>query len=170
MDEANVTTALTNANHYVFLAVGATNAWLAAYVSFVHFDSTIQHRLFVLHSGADAMTEIPRRFVAHSEGPLHLVRREPLAGFAEKQRCDKPLTQRQVGVVEDRTDRDAELVFTDRAPEQFHVGFEADHIVRLATRAFGTIRPTQTFEKFPAFIIGIEQFQKIRESHSEHPN
>jgi hypothetical protein len=170
MNEANITASLPKADHNIFLSYRATESGLSANIGFVHFDRTVKGCLFVLHCGTNAMTEVPRGFVANSDGALHLVRGKSLAGFAEEQGRYEPLVERKMGVVKDRTNRDAELVITDRAPKQLSVRFEPDNVVRLATRAFRAIGPAEPFEEFAALFVSIEEFQNIRESHSEHPN
>jgi hypothetical protein len=75
-----------------------------------------------------------------------------------------------MGVLKYGTDRDGELVFADWAPKQFCVGFEPYNVSRFAARAYGAIRPAETFEQFAALFVGIKELNNVRESHSEYPN
>ena len=56
------------------------------------------------------MAEVPGRLVGDAESPLDLVRAHALPGLAEQVDAQKPLPQRQMGVVEDRPCRHRELV------------------------------------------------------------
>src|ERR1022692_2176132 len=116
MEESHWPATLTDANNDQLVAVPESGfaeraLLLPADIGFVHFDSTVQHWPLRLHHGAtNAMAEVPRGFVADSDGALHLVRGKPLTGLAEQMSSDEPLEQGQVGVVEDRASGHTELI------------------------------------------------------------
>lgn len=84
---------------------------LAADVGLVHLNRSGEFaRCSLEHRSADAMAEVPSRFVADSERPLNLAGRHALLGLAKQKRSEKPLLKGQVRIVEDRTDSRAELV------------------------------------------------------------
>jgi len=122
MEEAKIAVALADADHYFFVVVlcdVALAAHLTADIGHVHLDLAIQHRLIGLrHSVPDAMAEVPRRLVAHSDRALNLAGRHPLLRFAEQVCGEKPLSQCQVGIVKYRAGSDGELIVAILAVEQ----------------------------------------------------
>ena len=107
--------ALTNADHDFFVVPTMLFAFvsvLAADESFVHFDFAAEGKSFDLrHCRPDAMAEIPRGFVSlDSKGALNLARAHALLGLDKQLRSEKPAHKGQMRIVEDRTDRYAELV------------------------------------------------------------
>ena len=87
------------------------SASLPPNVGFVYFDnSTELLRLRFRHGSADTMAEIPRRLIRNSESTLHLIRGNSLFGFNSQVDGDKPLSQRQVRIMEDRSRCHRELI------------------------------------------------------------
>src|ERR1035438_904031 len=160
MEEAYRPAALTNTNHDLLVAVAEsgfaeTALLLAADVGFVHFDSTVQHwPLRFHHSATNAMAEVPRGFVADSDGALHLVRGKPLTGLAEQMSGNEPLEQGQVGIVEDCASGHAKLVVALLAVQELRG--ESRQFACMATRALGANRPTQPLKQFAAAVIRIK--------------
>ena len=64
----------------------------------------------VFQGRTDAMTKVPRRLVGDLENPLELVGRDALARLGHHVDGGEPLPKRQVGVMEDRSSLDGELV------------------------------------------------------------
>ena len=125
----------------------------SAHIGFVHFDSSVHHRLFRRrHCRPDPMAQIPRRLVADSEGPLDLVGAHALAGFAEQVDGSEPLNERQMGIVEDAVCRDGELVIAVFAVENLG-GFYEAHDRPFAARTFGLVRPAKALQKLAAKIV-----------------
>lgn len=160
MEKAEIAAALANADDDFF--VGVSSCPSPADVStanpgFVHFNLTIQHRPLALNHGvSDAMAEIPSCLVAsESERALNLASRHALLGFAEKQRGDEPLCQRQMAIIENRSCRHGELVVTVLAVEQLFLGLKLDsgHLAARALRASG---PAEPDKQFAAPIFGSE--------------
>jgi hypothetical protein len=106
------------------------------------------------------MAEIPRCFVADSESPLDLIRAHAFACFAEQQRCQKPLLQREVGVVEDRSGGDCELIVAILAIEKLLRGcqFYGWH---LTAWTFNTSRPAEPDKNLTAFFVSIKQIYNV---------
>lgn len=165
MEESEIAIALTNADNDLFLDVLAPVffevALFSADIGFVHLDSAVKHRLiYFFHGGANAMTEIPRGLVAHSQGALDLIRGHSFASFAEQESCEEPFLQRQVGIVEDRAGGHAELIVAFFAVKELLCGrkFDSGH---LATWAFNSAGPAQTDEQLSALLVGIEQVYNV---------
>lgn len=114
MKESKLPIALSDADDDFFVLTSLAPSLpfnFAADVGFVHLDGSGQFIFAGLeHRGTDAMAEIPSSFVAHSDRALNLASRHALFRFAEQGRSKKPLPQRQVGIMEDRSRSDAELV------------------------------------------------------------
>ena len=113
MIEPEIATTLPDADYDFFLGSmrSASTLFDAADIGFVHFDCAIEHWFIDLcHCSADAMAEIPSRFVADSERALNLACRHAFLRFTQQQSRHKPLSQRQVGIVEDRPGCDGELI------------------------------------------------------------
>ena len=167
--ETQVTIALTDTDNYFFggLACFRSPANLAtAYVGFIHFDCTVQHRLIhFFHGSTNAVAQVPCGFISHAKGTFDLVSGHTFPRFTEKQGDHKPFRQGKVRVIENRASGDRELIFAIAAPEQFCIGFKTDNVLSFATRAHRAFGPTQSFEKFTAFFVSRKQFSNVRESH-----
>jgi len=110
------------------------------------------------------MTEIPRgfigTFVLAPESPLELHGAHTLACFTEQQSGEKPLLQREMGVIEDRAGSDGELVIAVFAVKQllrrrqFHGG-------HLAAWAFDAAGPTESDKEFATFFVSVKQVNNI---------
>ncbi len=114
MNHAEVAIPLPNADDNLFVRPWTPAALPAAYVGFVNlYRATFNLvRRYVLHGCADAMAQVPRRLIAHSNGALNLAGRHPLFRFAEERDGDKPLPQRQVRIMENRARCHAKLEMT----------------------------------------------------------
>src|SRR2546428_9895164 len=157
MEETKI--AITLPDSYDDLLCVVSESWfalasvqLAADIGFIYFDSTVKHGLiYFLHSSTDAMAKIPSSLIAHADCTLDLVSGDSLACFAEQQCNHEPFCERQMGVMEDRASGNGELVITFGAIEQLVTGNQPNNFLCAATRAFGSVRPAQSFEQFPAF-------------------
>lgn len=128
---------------------------------FIHFDFSVKHGLVQLdHSGPDAMAEIPCCLVADSNRPLDLTGRNTLLGFAQEQGGHKPLRQRQVGIVKDRSSSYRKLIVAILAVEEFLFGFEFDSGL-LAARAFNASGPAETAQQFAASFVSRELVAQV---------
>ena len=160
MEEAEIAIALANADHYFLVVEPCDMSFsfdLAANVGNVHLYFAVEHGLVGLRHGmADAMAEVPRRFVAHSDRSLNLAGRHSLLRFTEQVRREEPLAERQVRVVEHRAGSDGELIVTVFAVEELFVGIQLDHRAFAAQtlRAFGE---AETNQKLAAPIFGVKQ-------------
>jgi hypothetical protein len=171
MEETEIATALTDADYDFFVCRAASTADTALFsadIGFVHFNRSVQHR-FVSggHSLADTVTEIPcgliRALVLSKEYALNLIRAHALAGLANQVGSDKPLEQRQMGIMEDRSGGDTELIIAILAVQKFFS--QARKLRSLAPWAFGTIRPAETLKQFSAFFISRKKILNIYNRH-----
>ncbi len=116
-----------------------------------------QHRFIGLrHCVPDAMAEIPRRLVAHSDRALNLAGRHTLLRLAEQVRGQKPLAKRKMGVIKHGAGSDGKLVVTVLAVEEMFFGFEQCDWP-LATQAARPLGEAETDKQFTALILGTEQ-------------
>ncbi len=160
MEEAEIAVALADADHYLFVVHASDPAFAlvpAADVSNVHLDFAVQHRLIGLrHSVTDAMAEVPRRLVAHSDRALNLAGRHSLFRFAKQVCREKPLAEWQVGIVEHSAGSHGELVITLFAVEELFVGIQLDHGA-FAAQAVWAFREAETDKKLTALILSAKQ-------------
>lgn len=110
VDEVQVTTSFANADHRSLVTPPLGTLGFPADVHLINFDRPGKLMVGFGHRGPDTMAQIPRRLIADSERALDLVRRHPLAALAEQVGAQKPLPEVQMGIVEDRSCSDGELV------------------------------------------------------------
>ena len=162
VEESQFALTLPNADHD-FLVARPTPALAVAPtadVGFVHFDNAIQFRSVRFgHSRSDAMTEIPRSLIGHSECPLNLARAHALFRFAEQQRSEKPLPKREVGIMEDRSRCYAELIMAPVTVVLKAIGDWSG--VSLAARALRSVWPSQLFQNLAAFLVAAKPFAQL---------
>lgn len=160
VEEPEIAIALADAEDYFFvvhLSDLPFAAIPAANIGSVQFHDAVQHRLIGLrHSVPDAVTEIPRCLVAHSDRALNLASGHSFLRFAEKVSSQKPLCKRQVRIIEHRAGSNRELIVAILAVEELFVCFQFDHrtVAAQAARAF---RPAQANEQSAAFVLGREK-------------
>ena len=159
--ESEFPATLPYTNYDFLVAVGSVppstaTALLSTDVGFVHFDCTVQHGGFrFFHGCTDAMAEIPRSFVTHSKGALHLISGEPLASFNEQQDSSEPSIQREMRIVKDRSGSNRELVVTLLALEQLSLRSKFSSFA-VATWTFRAVGPAQAAQNLAALAVGIE--------------
>ena len=114
MEESQVATALTDADHNLFCLFASVNTpadLFAAYAGLIYFDRAIQFRSGdLLDRMAYAMTEIPCGSVIDSQHSLQLIRAHALPGLAHDVGSKEPFGQRQVRIVKDRASSHGELI------------------------------------------------------------
>ncbi len=156
----NLAPALDRASNpsFVFAGTTAYTLRLAAHKGFVHFHDPEQCgavKAVVPHCFPDAVTEIPCRAVGHAQRPTKLVRRHAFLRFAHEVDCEKPFTDRQVGVVHDRSRSHRELMLAGSALElMLHRKLEHVHIA--AAHTCNSSRPPQTLKSAKALFVGAE--------------
>ena len=126
----------------------------AADKGFIHFNHAVQFSV-VLHGFADAVAEIPRRFVGYAQCAFKLVGGRAFLGFAHDIDGQKPFPERQMGVVKDAAGHDGELVaagvaFVLAALAQLREAFG------LAARTARAVRPAYVGEVIAALFLGAE--------------
>ncbi len=164
MEEPQIAITLSKANNDFFVGESCTltaATIFPAHVGFVHFDRPIEHGLiYFLHSCTNAVAEIPRRLVAHSQRALDLVCGHSLARLAKQQCSDKPLLQRQMGVVENCPGGHAELIVSVLAIEQLLFGGKS-RSGHLAAWTFDSARPAQAHKNLTALFVSVEQVYNV---------
>lgn len=163
VDEFQKSVTLHDSNYglLVVIAAPATRAFIpSANVGFVNFDCTVNQVAHFGHGVPDSVAQIPCGLVADSQCALHLVRRESLAGLTEQQRCKEPLLQRQMGVIENRSGGDGELIVTTAAIEELLRGLKL-HGWHLAARTFNAVGPAETHKQLAALFIRIEEVYNV---------
>jgi hypothetical protein len=155
-EHSQFTIALPDANYDLFGSVSASvslpSRSPSADVSFIYLDNAVEFAFISLqHGRSDAMTEVPRRFIAHADSSLNLASRHSLLSLAQEKSSQEPLPQRQMGIMEDRSRGCAKLVVAAITVKLSAVrnwcGF------RLAAWALRTIGPTQLFYNQAALFI-----------------
>lgn len=165
VEEPEIAVALADTDNH-FLVVEFSDLSLVAIpatdVGHVHLDFAVEHGLVGLrHCVPDTMAEIPRCFVASdSERTLNLAGRNSLFRFAEQERCDKPLDEREMRVVEYRASSDGKLIVAVFAVEQLLLCFQFNRwsLTADALRAF---RPAETGQELAALVVGTERSMYI---------
>lgn len=145
-NHSQIAIALSDTDYDLFVRTRTPAALLTANISFVNLDNTPK-LLFggFQHGRSDAMAEVPRRFIADLELALHLIRRHTLARLTKQVGRKKPLPQRQVGIVEDRSRCRAKLIAASIAVKL--VTFDnARNLVRLARGTGNAFRPAKLFD------------------------
>lgn len=109
-DEVEAAAALTNANHGRVLLPLIRVLGVTADVHLINFHGAREFVLRLFHGLADAMAEVPRGFVGDAEHSLDLISGDAFARFGHQVGNEKPLRQRQMGVMEDRSHGHGELI------------------------------------------------------------
>lgn len=112
--DANLTFALDGSDYPSFVALVCVvlSLHFTAHERFIDFHDSEKRRAFkrfVSHRLPDPVAKIPSRFAGNSESSLHLIRGDSLFRFTHEVYSEKPLAEREVGVVHDRSSRNAEL-------------------------------------------------------------
>jgi len=115
-------------------------------VHLINFDRARQLVLCFFHCLADAMAQIPRGLVGDSEHSLDLIRAHSLARFRKQVDNEKPLSQRQMRVMEDGSNRHRKLVAAGIANVHFAVGDRLrGHVIAVALQAAHAIGKAEMF-------------------------
>ena len=171
-NESQIAAALPDADDDFFVAgvsrAGAASAPSPADIRFVNFDRASQHRLLdFFHRSTNSVTQIPRGLVAPADHALDLIRAHSLARFADQIRNEKPLRQGQVGVIEDRSSFNRELVTAVIA-----IVLAALHYLRhrlaLAARTGDTFGPAQSFQILAALVLTSELVHYSKQGGINH--
>lgn len=168
VEESQITVTLTKADDDLLRFAGgfrSESLQFSADIGFVHLDSTVKHRLIhFFHGGTDAMAKVPSRLIGTlvltPDRALELQGAHALLGFAEQKRREKPLLERQVGVIKNCASGNGELVIAILAIEELlrRLQFHDSH---LAARALNATGPAEPDKQFAAFFVSVEQLDKI---------
>ena len=174
MKEPEIAAALTNSDYDFLVRSGVTFGpqFLAANKGFVHLHFSVEHwPINFNHSRSDAVAEVPRRLVAHSERALDLTGRHSFLGLTEQQSRHKPLAQGQVRIVENRSGSYAELVVATGTVEKLSFGFQFDRLF-LTAQAADAIGKAEAGEQFAAALVRRKFRHHVGQihAHREAPN
>ena len=160
MEETEFAAALLESDHDFLLIVLAALPVFAALDStnkgFIYFYNAVQwFRIDFLHRRADAMAEIPCRLVGDAKDALQLIGAHALLRLTEKVDAQEPLPQGQVGIIEDRSCCDGELIAAIIAIKLVAF-FDLRNLDRRATRAHNRVRPAECFKVLAALLLAAE--------------
>lgn len=114
MKESQLAAALSDSDDRLFLGSASASiesATATANIGFVYFNLAVEHRLAgFYHRRTDSVAKEPSRLVADSKRALNLTGAHTLLGLTEQVGRSKPLIQRQVSVIENRSGSDGELI------------------------------------------------------------
>jgi len=160
MKETEIAVTLTNTDDHLFVVhFGGMplTAILAVNVGHIHFDLAIQHRLVRLcHRVTDAMAEVPRSFITHSDRALNLESGHTLLCFTEQMCCEEPLCQGQVRIIENCSGSNGKLIIAILAVKELLFRLQFDHGA-FAAQALRAFREAETNKQFTALIFGAKQ-------------
>ena len=111
--EDNLPIPLYSTNDYGFVPLVAMSEafCFATNESLVHFyDAFEGDGICLMHSLSDAVTQIPGCLVRDAYGTLKLVSRDTLLGLYNEHHGDEPLTEWEMGVMEDSPGQNGELI------------------------------------------------------------
>src|ERR1019366_905426 len=150
VEKTQIAITLPNPDDHLFRVAltapaASITALLSADIGFVHLDSTVQHRsINLFHGAADTVTEIPcglvGAFVLAPKSTFELHSAHALLGFNNQQDGGKPSGQRQVGIVEDRSSCDREVILALGTVELF-VSLNPSDTPTMASRTLDTVGP-----------------------------
>lgn len=163
-------TASFDDSHYGGLVLGVTGAFTAdgsADVELVGFDHTGEFGGVGVHSGTNPVAQVPTRLGGDPEGAGELVGAHTLLGFDQKEGGEEPFPERKLGVLEDGSDPDGELILTTVALEEL-ASLDPSDFGRFTLRAGDAIRPPELFQGFDALVFGAVLFDQFRKVHSHN--
>lgn len=156
MEKSKFSAALPDTNHHflVFILVlMAAPDILSAYEGFIHFYFARKHGTVGLHHRmAYTMAQVPRGFVAHSDGSLNLAGRNAFLRLTEQESGEEPRFERKMRVIENRASGDGELVVALFAIEKLFLGFQFNR-VHMAARAVDAFRPAEPNKQLAALLV-----------------
>jgi hypothetical protein len=177
MEAANVAVALDQRHDRLLGARGAKRAVLSlsADIGFIGFHDLVRTaergRVRRGHGGADTVAHEPRGFVRYAERTAHLMRAHALLGRRHKTEREQPLIERNLAVLEDRTDRNREgfgavVALMDAGTGRLTC--QLGDLVHAATmRADRTIGPMQRLKVF-AGCVGVGE-DRVAKVHGRSP-
>jgi hypothetical protein len=106
------------------------------------------------------MTKIPSCFIADRQASFELIGRHAFLGFNHKIDSEKPLPKGKMGIMEDSTSRNREIIMTRIAVILITVFYVA-YLFRFATRAFNSLRPFQSFKGLATVLFVAVLFNEV---------
>ncbi len=138
--------------------------FLAAYPRFINLYDTGEQGVGRFQSLPDPVTQIPGRLVGNLESALELICAYALLGFHDHVNRQKPLPERQVGVVHDGSRRDGELIAAIVALKLIAL-VNAGNSCFSTTRAAYFVRPAKQLKILSAFVFAVEILNETNEVH-----
>ena len=162
-EESEIAIALLDADNdgfVVVLRLPVTTPCLSADQRLIHLHDPIQRlRIDFFHRRTNPMAEVPSRFVGDAQNALQLIRAHALLRLTEQVDAEEPLPQWQVGVIEDRSSSDRELIAALVAIELMTLD-DLRNVVRLATWAHNRVGPAKRFKILAALVFAAELFNQ----------
>lgn len=165
--ESHLATTFDDA-HYGSLVLGVT-ATLAADgptdVELVGFDHAGELGSVGVHSGTNPVAQIPTRLSGDTEGAGELVSAHTFLGFDQQEGGEEPFPEGKLGILQDGSDPDRELIVTPVALEQL-AGLDPSDLGRFTLRAGDTVGPAELRQGFDALVFGAKLFNQLGQVHT----
>lgn len=138
-------------------------SYLAANPSLVHFHNTPQKlAIGIPDRRADAVAQMPCRLVSNAKRAFNLEGAHSLLALRHQVDRQKPLRERKVRVMEDRSARHAELIAAGIAVVLVAVE-HGRNALGLAARALDTLRPAKFRQTLAALFVRTELLNQVHE-------
>ncbi len=142
VDKMQAAATLANADDWRVLLPLVFVLCVTANAHLIDFNRALEFVLRFRHCLADSMAQVPCGLIGNPEHPFNLIGTHSLAGFRHQIGNQEPFRQREMGVVEDRTDRDGELIFARIADIHFALGYWRD-VIAIALQALHAVGKSQ---------------------------
>lgn len=136
-------------------------------VELVGFDHTRELGSVGVHSGPDTVAQIPPGLGGDTQRSGELVGAHTLLRFDQKEGGEEPFPQRELGILQDGSDPDRELVFTTVALKEL-ASLDPSDLGRFTLRAGDAVGPPELFQGFDALVLGAVMFDQFRKVHSHN--
>lgn len=162
--EADVPATLDGSENHRLVGPALRFGPLPPEVGFVNFDSAEKLGAVLFHSGSYAVAEVPGGLVGDADSSTELVGAHALLGFDHQEHSQEPFPQGKLGVLEDGSDSDGELV---SAIVAFHLATSLDmgDGLAVASWASDTASPPNMLQIGVALVFGAELFDQIGKVH-----
>src|SRR5205085_3960413 len=136
----------------------------AAYIGFVNFadaDKLLAKIIILLHSKADTMSHVPSCFIRCIKLALEFFSGDALFSGANEIDCQKPFSQWQVGIMENRSRRNGILITAIAAMIEIArfaclaFRLKCMHVIAVTLDATQTLRPTNVRQMIDAMFFSI---------------
>lgn len=161
--QTNLAAPLNSPDDTGFVLESVLHVGFSAKIRFVNFDNPAQPvGVDFPHCRADAVAEIPSRFVGAIQRPLDLASRDAFLRFNHEVDRQKPFPQRQVAIVKYAVGCYRELIAAHVAVVLVAL-MDTRNALPKAARAFNALWPAQFGEVGAAFLIRAKTLNQIYE-------